>query len=75
MIENHEFTSYWLSHASADVVFEWLREYRLGKYIGETEEIEKTLIERNEPLINLGLALYGHQAETGLSFFRNGDGQ
>ena len=75
IIENQEFTSYWLSHASADVVFEWLRENKpLERYgASREEEIEKILIGRNEPLINLGLALYGHQPETGLSLFRSGD--
>ena len=75
MIENQEFTSYWLSHASADMVFEWLEENKpVGRFDdGREEEIEKILIERKEPLIDLGLALYGHQPETGLSLFRSGD--
>ncbi len=84
MMENHEFTSYWLSHASADVVFKWLRE-NMSKYhdasiteihysVKIAEEIEKVLVERHEPLINLGLALYANlSGETALSLFRNGD--
>ena len=75
MIENQEFTSYWLSHASADMVFEWLEENKpVGRFsAGKETEIEKILIERNESLINLGLALYGHHPETGLSLFTTGD--
>ena len=84
MIENQEFTSYWLSHGSADVVFEWLRENmskyhearitEIRYYLEIAEEIETVLVERNEPLINLGLALYVNLSEkTALSLFRNGD--
>ena len=76
ILENPVFESYWLSHANPDTVFEWLREQKpyfdfLG---GRADEIEKVLIERNEPLINLGLALYARlRSETALSLFRNCD--
>ena len=77
IIENHEFTSYWLVHASADIVFEWLRENKsLERFDASKEEIEKNLIERNEPLINIGLALYtdlSYSSKTALSLFRSGD--
>ena len=70
------FESYWLSHANPDTVFEWLREQKpyfdfLG---GRADEIETVLIERNEHLINLGLALYaGLRSETALRLFKNCD--
>ena len=76
ILENPDFESYWLSHANADTVFEWLREQKpyfdfLG---GRADEIEKVLIERNEPLINLGLALYARlTSDTALRLFRNCD--
>ena len=76
ILENSVFESYWLSHANPDTVFEWLREQKpyfdfLG---GRADEIETVLIERNEPLMNLGLALYARvHSETALSLFRNGD--
>ncbi len=63
-MENHEFKMYWLSHASPDAVFEWLR---------NQEEIDKVLIGRDEPLINLGLALWGYSPESGGHLFKHGD--
>ena len=77
VMENEEFLTYWLTHASANSVFEWLREqnpcFRYLYLHEEAKEIETALIERYEPLINLGLALYatGLSDETLLSLFRN----
>ena len=75
VMENHEFQLYWLSHAKADMVFEWLREQKPNfQYEAGGAEIETTLIERCEPLINLGLALYATLlGKTSLNLFRNGD--
>ena len=71
VLENSEFESYWLTHANADSVFEWSKK-RSGAYINK--EIEKTLVVRHEPLIDLGLALYCKlSGETALNFYRNGD--
>ena len=76
ILENPVFESYWLSHANPDTVFEWLREKKpyfniLG---GKSDEIEKVLIERREPTINLGMALYARlTSDTALRLFRNGD--
>ena len=79
VMENEEFLTYWLTHASANSVFEWLRDQNdsfvlLYSHEG-SEEIETLLIERNEPLINLGLALYAKDlsSETLQSLFKNGD--
>ena len=73
VMENEEFLKYWLIHADANSVFEWLREYKPS--LSFKEEIQTVLIERHEPLINLGLALYatGLSDETSLSLFRNDD--
>ncbi|MDE0185222.1 MAG: hypothetical protein OXP71_07155 [Candidatus Poribacteria bacterium] len=71
-MENHEFKMYWLSHSSPDAVFEWLSNQD-HKDSYHQEEIEKSLIARNEPLINLGLALWGYEAKTGAHLFKNGD--
>ena len=75
IMENHEFQMYWASHANPEVVFEWLKEQKLNfRYSSSREEIEKVLIERHEPLINLGLALYVElSGKTALRLFRNGD--
>ena len=73
VMENEEFQKFWLAHANANSVFEWLRAE--SPHFSQKEEIQKVLIERNEPLINLGLALYTTDLsdETSLSLFRNND--
>ena len=76
ILENPVFESYWLSHANPDTVFEWLREQKpyFDFFGGRHEEIEKVLIERQEPLIDMGLALYARlTSDTALRLFRNGD--
>ena len=73
VLENSEFESYWLTHANADSVFEWLKKRERRDSDGD-EIIEKTLVVRHEPLIDLGLALYCKlSGETALSFYRNDD--
>ena len=73
LLENAVFESYWLTHANADSVFEWLKK-RKRRDSDRDEIIEKTLVERHEPLIDLGLALYCKlSSETARSFYRNGD--
>ncbi len=79
VMENEEFLTYWLTHASANAVFEWLREQNDSFILlyshFEAIEIETLLIERHDPLINLGLALYAKDLSsiTLLSLFKNGD--
>ena len=71
LLENPIFESYWLSHANADTIFQWLKKQQPG-YI--TEEITEALLERHESLIKLGLALYCKLSdEAALSLYRNGD--
>ncbi|RKU15597.1 hypothetical protein C6501_06795 [Candidatus Poribacteria bacterium] len=60
VMENEEFLKYWLTHADANSVFEWLREEK-PYFTTSEEEIATVLIERDEPLINLGVALYGRR--------------
>lgn len=74
VMENKEFQIYWLTHANADAIFFWLKEQMPSFVYRDDEKIVKTLIDRNEPLIRLGLALYANLSEeTALSLFRNGD--
>ncbi len=76
-LENPVFEYYWLTHANADAVFERLKKQRshCSKLVSSKGEIvEKTLVERHEALINLGLALYYRlSSETALSLYRNSD--
>ena len=59
VMENEEFQIYWLTHANANSIFEWLREYK--PYLSFKEEIQTVLIERHEPLINLGFSIICHR--------------
>lgn len=83
---NQEFWEYWLSHASAETIFEWLRNRddvtHPGKFglhwhyedsLDVADRIENLLLERDKPLINLGLALWGDRSQTGMHLFFNGD--
>lgn len=71
ILENPVFESYWLSHANADSVFQWLKEQQP---LNLSEEIVEILLERHEPVIKLGLALYCNLSdETALGLYRNGD--
>lgn len=73
VLEYSEFESYWLTHANADAVFEWLKQ-RKRRNEDRDEMIDKTLVARHEPLIDLGLALYCKlSGETALNFYRDGD--
>ena len=78
ILENPVFESYWLSHANPDRVFAWLREqkpdFQEGFGFVRDQEIEKVLLERHEPLIDLGLALYAKLTiDSALCLFENGD--
>ncbi|WP_432472073.1 hypothetical protein [Amphritea sp. HPY] len=72
-----EFLSYWLMHIGPKDVFSWLEENRpkltklsLSSY--RDPEIESLLLSRSDPLIDLGLALYGHCSETGMELYKRG---
>lgn len=65
-------------YSSPEYVYDWLEHNkpRVGAgthaldYLTETEA---TLLKRSDDLINLGLALYGHCAETGQALFKTGN--
>ena len=77
--DNPDFESYWLTHANADAVFTWLKEQKPdfqeeGLGFMRDQEIEKVLLERHEPIIDLGLALYAKLTiDSALCLFENGD--
>lgn len=68
ILQNSDYLKYWLSHASADTVFKWLREWRSCPF-----SCREALFARNEPLINLGLALWVYDNKIAEQLFRNGD--
>lgn len=75
IFENH-FEVYQLTHASPDTVFEWLREQKPNFRIfgGAHRDIADVLIKRDEPVINLGLALYATLFDDdAMNLFRNSD--
>lgn len=75
VMENKDFQIYWFTHVNSETVFEWLKEQKPNfQDHSSSKEIEKTLIDRQEPLINLGMALHANlSAETALNLFRDGD--
>jgi len=76
-MENQTFQIFRLVHSSPNEVFNWLEENKPTKkksiFDSDREELEKALIARNEPLINLGLALFGFKANTGITLFQKED--
>ncbi|MCG9128835.1 hypothetical protein JT359_14695 [Candidatus Poribacteria bacterium] len=72
-MENQEFLKYWFTHTDANSVFKWLKRQK-PDYSDSDEEIITVLINRNEPLVNLGLALYATLPDKqSLCLFRDGD--
>jgi hypothetical protein len=76
-MEIDEFEIFRLKNSSPESVFNWLRENRpvnksdFSSLSGpDREEIEKELLSLKQPLIDLGLAFYGYEAETGLELFK-----
>lgn len=76
-MENQTFQIFRLLHSSPNEVFNWLEANKPIKkksiFDSDREELEKALIARNEPLINLGLALFGFEANTGIALFQKED--
>lgn len=69
-------TQYLLEHSDNNVVFEWLKKNVRSdpSFLDDSrEELEKSLLDRNDAVINLGLALYGSAGETGKALFMKGD--
>lgn len=67
---------YLLEHSDPISVFQWLKAnpVKLKESLNEDrEEFETALFVRNEPLIHLGLALYGSDETIGVQLYENGD--
>ena len=76
-MENEEFIAYRLMHSSSETVFKWLKSNRPDDEVSpdlDRTNLEKILLGRNDPIINIGLALYGSEPSTGLYLLHNGDG-
>ena len=82
-MENSEKELMRLKLSSPESVFEWLKKnkpkhYGIGKKSldwkeAHSRDIENSLYERKEPLINLGLALYGLNCKVSEQIFLTGD--
>lgn len=72
-----QFVEYQLIHSSPETVFGWLQDNVARELDSldsdELEGFEKSLLERNNKLINLGLALYGKSPEVAYYLFIDGD--
>ena len=75
ILDKPEFLVYWLNNASQESVYNWLQKNQRNKpsIATRNESIEKALLKRNKPLINLGLGLFGHDPETGFKLYKDGD--
>jgi len=73
-MEDQSFQIFRLVNSPPCEVFNWLEENKATKkksiFDTDREELEKALIARNEPLINLGLALFGFEGNTGITLFQ-----
>ena len=66
---------YQLVNASPEYVFDWLKNNVVEKHIlgdESRDQLENSLLLRNENLINLGLALYGEVPSIGYKLFKQG---
>ncbi len=65
---------YLLEHSDPTSVFEWLKNNQLKRQQEEDrEELENALLDRNNPVINLGLALYGSDLRVGKKLYEEGN--
>ncbi|MGB2247413.1 MAG: hypothetical protein ACPH3N_07070 [Alcanivorax sediminis] len=67
---------YQLVNAAPEYVFEWLKNNVVETHIlgdEKRDQLENSLLSRNEKLINLGLALYGEVPSVGYSLFKSDD--
>ena len=69
-MQNQEFLIYRLLNASQAAVYSWLEANQPKKdgsiFSSGREELESALLLRDEPLVKLGLALFGYEQETGI---------
>ena len=68
-------TEYQVAHSSPEFVFEWLKEYGSQKIIFTSPFaiLEQTLFEKNNKLINLGLALYATEPSVVYKLYESGE--
>jgi len=67
---------YLLEHSEPALVFEWLKNNQIKErdILGESrDELEEALLGRKDPVINLGLALYGSDTKVGEKLYREGN--
>lgn len=70
-------TKEYLNHSAPDIVFEWLKTNQTlpgqGHPWGRDPDVECLLAAREDPLINLGLALYGICGDVSANLYAKGD--
>lgn len=67
-------TKYLLEHSEPAYIFEWLSKNQVeNPYWSDREELELSLLDRNDPVINLGLALYGFENAVREQLYKEGD--
>lgn len=63
----------WLRYANADAVYDYLKKEDVGDLSSQHEsDFDYMLLERNEPLINVGLALFSSNEEVSKYIYENG---
>ena len=78
-MKNHEkrIEATYLSYCSPQAAYEWLYERRILDHYGYCASFDKALeyilLKRNEPLIDLGIAKYGHSDRGIQTVFKRGD--
>lgn len=76
-MKNQDFLIYRLTHTSQEAVYSWLENNRPKQdkslFGDDRKALENSLLLRDEPLIKIGLALFGFEAETGLKLYRESD--
>jgi hypothetical protein len=73
-VQSQEFLIFRLTHASQEEVYSWLEDNKpkdvKSKFSSDREQLESALLSRDKPLVNLGLALFGFEKETGLEIYK-----
>jgi len=76
MVEDKECLAYWLTQASQETIYIWLEKNKPEKNHSKDYDrlyIENELIKRKDPLVQLGLARFGHVKETGIELYKKED--
>jgi len=76
-VQSQEFLIYRLTHASQEAVYSWLEDNqpKTDETIFSSDRVglESALLSRDEPLVKLGLALYGYEQKTGSELYKRSD--